>query len=71
MKKRVTKILKRPRRVNKTMADMIYKNTGIVVAIGSGILQILHAYVTLNIADRHTFQGLRIGTPFVVCFITQ
>ena len=33
----VIKILKRPRRVNKTMAEMIHKHTGIVVAIGSGI----------------------------------
>ncbi|KAL9967966.1 hypothetical protein ACROYT_G026285 [Oculina patagonica] len=35
VKKRVTDILKRPRRVNKTMAATIYKNTGRVVAIGS------------------------------------
>ena len=32
----MTKTLKRPRRVNKTMADTIHNHTGIVVAIGSG-----------------------------------
>ena len=37
MKKHVTKMLKRPRQVKKTMGEMIHEHTGIVVAVGSGI----------------------------------
>ena len=35
-RKRVSKIMTCPQRVNKTMADATHKHTGIVVAIGSG-----------------------------------
>ena len=73
----MTKILKRPRRVNKTMADTIHKHTGIVVAIGSGkkpsiIYDIDHCFAALqelHVCISHVFPWPRqfyyhnIGEP--------
>ena len=73
----MTKILKRPRRVNKTMADTIHKHTGIVVAIGSGkqpsiiydidhcfaALQELHVCISHNFLWPRQFYYHNIGEP--------
>ena len=73
----MTKILKRPRRVNKIMADTIHKHTGVVVAIGSGkqpsiicdidhccaVLQGLHVCISYFFPWSRQFYYHNIGAP--------